>query len=214
MVLLNGILYKQDKEYIMSYLVQTDIILDVDPTTLVGNTVVAYSTWADTSTGLRKRRNSSNTAWIVIDVLFGKPLFRAHLSADQTTTLNAYTELNIDTIEFDNYLWFNTTTHRWVPQIAGYYHFEAAIRSSTGQPIRSVASIQRNGSLTVGNILGSDTAINATTYGISVSSIASGIMYMNGSTDYVSLFGYLSGSGVVSSSSGTTWLSGNLIQAG
>jgi hypothetical protein len=46
--------------------IASDFAGSTDPASLAG----AYMTWADTSTGLLKRRNDANTAWVVVGQIF------------------------------------------------------------------------------------------------------------------------------------------------
>ena len=62
------------------------------------STTYAYMFWADTTTGFLKRRNSSNTAWIIIELL------DKVRSSDPTVTAWGAAEEGVE--------WYNTTDHR------------------------------------------------------------------------------------------------------
>ena len=107
------------------------------------------------------------------------PAFSAYGSANQGFTSAVTTKITLDTEVFDTNS--NFASSRFTPTIAGYYQINGKARiTGTGQTNSSV-SIYKNGSqLIIGSFTASGLAF----------SVVSTITYLNGSTDYVELYGY------------------------
>jgi len=104
------------------------------------------------------------------------PAFQAYLGSNQTGMQDSVAEkLKIDTEVFDSDSWFNTTNYRYTPQKAGYYQF--TIRGSSS--LIHTIYVYKNGS----------TQFNAIGYNSNQSFPGSSMVYMNGSSDYVELWG-------------------------
>jgi hypothetical protein len=109
------------------------------------------------------------------------PAFSAYQSSAQTISSATYTKIQFQTKEFDTANAFDATTnYRFQPTVAGYYQISA------GVAIGSVATsiyclIYKNGTAYKGNYLG---------VGGSVGANISGLVYCNGSTDYVEAYAY------------------------
>jgi hypothetical protein len=124
------------------------------------------------------------------------PILEVFLSTNQTVTTNTETTVDLDIVSIDTHNWFDTDTHRYTPQIAGYYmfNFKLAVNGNTISIYQS--KLIKNGSISYvgGRMLGS---FSTTTAGFGTTSSA--IIEMNGSTDYIYM------TGVVNASSGTTF---------
>lgn len=129
------------------------------------------------------------------------PAFSAYRSSDQTgvsDAVNTKVQLNLE--NFDTASCFDSTTnYRFTPNVAGYYQINGTLYI-TGTLANSLASIYKNGSLyCYGSFL------VASSSG-AVSSVSS-LVYLNGTTDYVELYGYgdtTSGTPTFSSAGGVT----------
>lgn len=136
------------------------------------------------------------------------PAFRAYLSADQTGVTSAtFTKVALNTEEFDVGGCFDSTTnYRYTPNVAGYYFFEWTL-TCTGSPLSSnTASLRKNGA----------EVANSVYYSAAAGSRIGGsrLIYMNGTTDYVELFGYVSGTALkFVSGLAETSLSGHFVRA-
>lgn len=121
------------------------------------------------------------------------PAFSAYLSADQTITSSTWTKLQANTEEFDtNSAYDNATNYRFLPTVAGYYQVSGALKcASSGGATTTQIAIYKNGSSFKANSLAPSGAPNPSWATISA------LVYLNGSTDYVELWGNvaLSGSG-------------------
>jgi hypothetical protein len=117
------------------------------------------------------------------------PAFSAYGSANQGFTSGVTTKITLDTEVFDTASRYNNTgstvggipSYAFLPNVAGYYQINGKARiTGTGQTNSSV-SIYKNGSqLIIGSFTASGLAF----------SVVSTITYLNGSTDYVELYGY------------------------
>ena len=119
------------------------------------------------------------------------PAFRATLSADQTGIVSAtFTRVNLNTKEFDTDTCYdNTTNYRFTPNVPGYYMFSWLILASCTSLTAISAQIRKNGANVGDSVF------------IPVSSpaqrtVGTRLIYMNGTTDYVELWGYLTGTGL------------------
>lgn len=134
------------------------------------------------------------------------PAFSAYLSANQTVSANTFVKIAFNTEEFDtNNNFDSSTNYRFTPTVAGYYQFNLSFFGS-GSTI-SFGNIYKNGS----NVLsGSRVDISSAAYG----SMASYIIYCNGSTDYIEFYGYVSsGVFVGTNAGGACKVSGALIRS-
>ena len=111
------------------------------------------------------------------------PAFSAYLSSNQTISTGTDTKVQFNTEVFDtNSCYDNTTNYRFTPTVAGYYEVTVSVRDNTGAATGTIrAQIFKNGSAYTTSIA------NNTTNGMT--SLATNLIYMNGSTDY--LEGYI-----------------------
>jgi len=139
------------------------------------------------------------------------PAFSAgKVSASQSLTTNTYTKITFDTEYFDTNNNFTNST--FTPTVSGYYQFNAcAYFSSSTTNSRVSIQLKKNGSIVyygqyLTGQLSSDFMLTA-----------SNIFYMNGTTDYMEVFGVVttSGSSTVNADSNgaTTYFNGSLVRA-
>jgi hypothetical protein len=146
--------------------------------TVTGNNVVNGNT---TITG-----NTAVTGTLTVGgVLVGSgPVFSVYRNAARNANQNAWAAVIPDTEEFDSASCYDTTTGRYTPTVAGYYQIngQVAVGGSNGEII---AAIYKNGAAYKnGNRAPSGAA----------SSNVSSIVYFNGTTDYVELYIFYTGS--------------------
>ena len=110
------------------------------------------------------------------------PAFSAYQSSATSLTSGVFVKIALQTEDFDtNNCFDNATNYRFTPNVAGYYQIIASVTVNTTATV-VIASIYKNGSENKrGTQLGSGAASN---------SIATGLIYLNGSTDYVEMYGY------------------------
>jgi hypothetical protein len=109
------------------------------------------------------------------------PAFSAWKSSTQGITTATLTKITFDTEDYDTANCFASST--FTPNVAGYYQVNAAvdIYPSSGNLSLAVASIYKNG-----------TSIKYNQYYLTTVEFAattSSIIYMNGSTDYIEIYG-------------------------
>jgi hypothetical protein len=138
------------------------------------------------------------------------PAFRAYQSVSQTLSNNAYNKITLTTESFDTNSNYDTSTSRFTPTVAGYYYVSgAATAVTTSTSDQLGAYIFKNG----GNyIQGSGVTGLSSFY---PTATINGLIYMNGSTDYLELYAYLASSATKSSNneSQATVFSATLVRA-
>ena len=111
------------------------------------------------------------------------PAFSAYLASNQSIPNNTITKITINTEIFDTASAFdNATNYRFTPLVAGYYQIIGAVADVSGGIVGGLrAHLYKNGAVyTYSNIPMTNTG---------VISYCTTIMYLNGSTDYVELYG-------------------------
>jgi hypothetical protein len=111
------------------------------------------------------------------------PAFSAYQSSGQALSSNTQTKLQFQAEEFDTASCFDSTTnHRFTPNVAGYYQVSGGLAmASSATQIQ--LQLYKNGSLA--KSLGSTfSSVVSWLYG-------SCLVYLNGSTDYIELYGYV-----------------------
>jgi hypothetical protein len=142
------------------------------------------------------------------------PAFSAYLSVAQSISNNTWTKLQANIEEFDTASCYdNATNYRFTPNVAGYYQISGNIcfSATSGLNGNTVAVVYKNGSrFKDGNLTG------ASSSGALFYSVVSTVIYLNGSTDYVELWGLIGGTGTLTFgvNSGTqSYFSGCLLRA-
>lgn len=128
------------------------------------------------------------------------PAFSAYPSTGQTISSGTWTKINLGTEIFDTNN--NFSSSRFTPTTAGYYQINGRFGNG-GSATETIAAIYKNGSVY---------AYGADSTSSYISSV-SDVVYLNGSTDYVELYGFLSGTTAVSSAQERTLFSGCLVRA-
>ena len=116
------------------------------------------------------------------------PAFSAYPSANATISAATYTKVILNTEDFDTANAFDSTsTYRFTPQVAGYYQVNlvATMNQTASLNTNCLIALYKNGSY----YKGGGNAFNA---GTSSNSSWSGIVSLNGSTDYIEMYVYTS----------------------
>lgn len=116
------------------------------------------------------------------------PAFSAYANANQTITSNTFTKIQINTEEFDTNSNFDSTTnYRFTPTVAGYYQVNGSVNNySSTLPTRLLAVIYKNGTAYKRFF---DGAVSTGTF--FANSEGSALVYLNGSSDYIELYGLI-----------------------
>jgi hypothetical protein len=114
----------------------------------------------------------------------GAPAFRAIASTSQSFTNNTWTKVTLGTEAWDTNNNFNTSTYRFTPTVAGYYQVNGgySFNATASAGYTLIASIYKNGSEL---IRGAEMYSLTATFN---QSVVNGVVYMNGSTDYIELY--------------------------
>ncbi len=123
------------------------------------------------------------------------PAFRAYLSATQSVTSSTNTKVAIDTEFFDTANCFNTSTNRYTPNVAGYYQVTGQLEVDGTGKTRTFCQIYKNGAI----YAWSNDGVSTNPY----MSIVTALVYLNGTTDYVELYGWVNGTSTTFYSAGT-----------
>ncbi len=134
------------------------------------------------------------------------PAFSAYLGSNQSLSSGTFTKLQINTKNFDTNNYFDATTnYRFTPLIAGYYQINAAFYPNTSTSAAGSLVLYKNGSQLayLGEIISSNVKMVNGVY----------LVYMNGSTDYLELFGYSSITTTVAGSSQLTYFQATMVRS-
>jgi hypothetical protein len=121
------------------------------------------------------------------------PAFNAYAGSNQTVTSGVNTKVQLNTEEFDTNSNFDpTTNYRFTPTVAGYYQVNGILRGSAATSLTLImALLYKNGSL---HLRGQENAYTLAG-GSAIQVTLSTIVYLNGSTDYLELYGRVDGTG-------------------
>ena len=128
----------------------------------------------------------------------GGPAFSVYKSAAQTLSGATWTKITFDTEEFDTNN--NFASSRFTPTVAGYYQLNGQV--SNGLNTQTVPAIYKNGTIYKAGVNFSNG------YG----SVVSTVVYLNGSTDYVELYGYFASGGNTGSGVESTYFNGVMVR--
>lgn len=135
------------------------------------------------------------------------PAFSAtRATSNQSITAATFTKVQFNAEEFDTDNCFDSTTnYRFTPTVAGYYQIDVALYSTTTVAANFYGYIYKNGSLF-------KTLNNSPTGGGGQSAVLVGatLIYLNGTTDYLESYLYVSQAASVIASSSYTYMQGFL----
>lgn len=124
------------------------------------------------------------------------PVFSAYASATTSMANNAYTKIGFQTEEFDSGGFFDSVTNfRFQPTIAGYYQIIGSFSLSSSAPTVIVAIYKNGAAFKQGAAIIAATSIES-------QSNVSALVFLNGTTDYVELFGFQNSGGAINCSTG------------
>lgn len=141
------------------------------------------------------------------------PAFSAYLGTTQTVTSGVTTKLQLNTEVFDtNNNFDSTTNYRFTPTVAGYYQFNYELYGGSGTSMSNITpAIYKNGSAyQYGSVL------NGVYENSAQAVCGSTLIYLNGSTDYVELYGLITGTGAcvfTALSGAVNYLTGSLVRS-
>lgn len=114
-------------------------------------------------------------------------------TSNQSISAATFTKVQLNAETFDVGGCFDAATnYRWTPDVPGYYQVSFAVNIGAASGLSNIlAAIYKNGAV---HAYGSFTAPAAVTQGISS---GSALVWMNGTTDYIELYAYGTGTTVV-----------------
>lgn len=132
--------------------------------------------------------------------LLSGPAFAAHSTAGPVAPVG-WNKVSLPTKDFDTANCVDATG-KFTPTVAGYYLITAQINLTASQS-QIGAAVYKNGVI---QLSGSSTAGWA--------SSVSGVVYLNGTTDYVELFAYSGATATFANYAGANYMTGVLVRAG
>jgi len=115
------------------------------------------------------------------------PAFDVYASASQSISNSVWTKVTLNTETYDTFNCFDTSNNKFQPNVAGYYQLNGQIRfTNSSSLIQMVIGFYKNGSILK---LGSNLRdiVSASPMQITISHL----VYLNGTSDYVELYGYI-----------------------
>ena len=135
--------------------------------------------------------------------LVNTPAFQAYLSAAQSVSTDTWTKLQANTEVFDtDGCYDNSTNYRFTPTVSGKYYFYGIVNvistdTNTGYDYGG-AEFKKNGTVILRNEMTIIDTGSQYWYNIN------GVIDMNGSSDYLEMFAYITGSGTLTFQGGAT----------
>lgn len=116
------------------------------------------------------------------------PVFRAAQASSQAAVTSVTAKIVMATENFDTGACYDTANSRFTPNVAGYYRFSGVVRANCTTLSQFFVYLYKNGAqqISVGN---------NTTAAIQHLNVTD-LVFMNGTTDYMELWGQLSGTGL------------------
>jgi len=134
------------------------------------------------------------------------PAFSANLSTSTTVSTSTYVKVPFNSEVTDtNSNYDPTTNYRFTPTVAGYYQINLYMLASSAAA--QVSVIYKNGVQQTGGTCG------ALVSGVGTGTTSSGLVFMNGTTDYVEGFVYQTTSGLIAGGVGGCNFSGFLARS-
>jgi hypothetical protein len=128
------------------------------------------------------------------------PAFSYYQSSAQTLSAATFTKITLTASLFDTNSCFASS--RFTPTVSGYYQFNGTV-TVNGSSQEIISALYRNG----GAYYYSNDPLSSYQAGVS------GIIYCNGSTDYVELYGFFSSGGNTNASQVRTNFSGAMVRS-
>lgn len=126
-------------------------------------------------------------------VMVNGPAFSAYANALQSISTSTTTKVILQAEEWDTANCFDSTTnYRFTPNVAGYYQINAMCRMNVASLVvmsNTHLSLFKNGSV----YKRAQEFGNANQDGVQI--VLSEMVYLNGSTDYIELYGYIQTAG-------------------
>jgi hypothetical protein len=149
------------------------------------------STAADNNSSVIVPNGVVQGAWIRQTIVISNtgPAFSAYANGGLSITSATATKVPINTKEFDTNATYDIVNYRFTPTTAGYYQVNGNLTVGVTSGTSGYVSVYKNGS-----VFKNGTTFTLTTGNFSVALFeVSTTVYMNGSTDYLELWGSVTG---------------------
>ena len=151
------------------------------------------------------------TAAVTLAAMGNGPAFSAYATANTAMSPAVFTKVPYNTEVFDTASCFDSTTnYRFTPTVAGYYQFNSGnyVYSAGATSVRFLRLYKNGTGYQNGSLFISTPAADTNL-------LYSGIVYLNGSTDYVEIYAYDNGTTPIIYGSGSAsgvWFSGAMVR--
>jgi len=163
----------------------------LDGTTSNKGAVQLSTSVSSTSTSLAATASAVKSAYDLANN--GGPAFSAWLNGNQSLTDGVATKIAYNAELFDTDGCYDpTTNYRFTPTKAGYYQINVTTYGSSSLNTRTFARLYKNGSsyINLWDVIPPSGAVNAVFSG-------SGLVYMNGTSDYLEVYIRMTGTGLI-----------------
>jgi len=162
---------------------------------------------ASTSSGLVVTPDNSGNVLLQYNGV-AAPTFSAYQSSGQSFPSNTWTKVVLQTEEWDTANCFdNSSTYHFTPTVAGYYQVNGSVRQdSNSSPVG--AAIYKNNSV---YRYGEQIVVTSGTASLTIAVVTS-LVYLNGTTDYIALWGYSQAGGTLNGTSTSTYMNACLLR--
>ena len=156
---------------------------EIDAPAVAGSNTLTLPTGNGSSGQVLTTNGSGALSWTGMG-----PAFSAYNNANQTISNSTDTKVILNTEEFDTASAFDSATnYRFTPAVAGYYQLNGIVRPvSSTNLVSAYLSFFKNGAVLV---RGTEFYGSISSNNIQIQ--ANYLIYLNGSTDYVELYGYI-----------------------
>jgi hypothetical protein len=133
------------------------------------------------------------------------PAFSVYQSTAQTFAASTFTLLEFQTVEYDTGSSFSTSTYQYKPGVAGYYQINASmsLNGTDSEPVVIIISIFKNGT---------EYKRGVQTFSFQQQIIVSSLVEMNGTTDEISIYAYVSAAATTTAGSAETYFNGVMVR--
>jgi hypothetical protein len=167
----------------------------------------------DGATGISAVQNGAvQQPDLAANVAGNGPAFAVRMSGTQSFGAGVYTKLQWNVEDFDTANAFDSTTnYRFNPQVAGYYQFSFVVEcNATGTTLTAAfGRLYKNGAGIGAGSGPFNSALNAAQF----ISTGSQLVFMNGTTDYIECWSFISGTSPVVNTGNSSVFNGHLARA-
>jgi len=155
---------------------------EIDAPAVAGSNTLVLPTGNGSSGQVLSTNGSGALSWVDRFSAAG-PAFSAKRSTTQSISASTWTKAQLDSEDFDTASCFDSSTnYRFTPNVAGYYQLNASLQINNVIGSYQLAIYKNGSSLLLAQYHNSTTSGNA--------GALSGLLYLNGSTYYVELYGF------------------------